>query len=163
MLLESICYKVCELTEQVGHFVHSENARLKPQDIEVKGKNDFVTYVDKASEKLLIEGLRKLIPEAGFIAEENTLSNKGERYLWVIDPLDGTTNFIHGLPIYSISIGLLRDRIPVLGVVRELNSGECFFAWENSKAWLNKTEIHVTKSVQLRDTLIATGFPYYNS
>jgi myo-inositol-1(or 4)-monophosphatase len=160
--LESICYKVCELTEEVGKFIKQERAKLGAQHIEVKGKNDFVTYVDKGAEKLIVEGLSKLIPDAGFIAEENTSSIKGAVYNWVIDPLDGTTNFIHGLPCYAISIGLLKENTPVLGVVHELNMNECFYAWENSKAYCNKTEISVTKSTLLKDTLIATGFPYYN-
>lgn len=160
--LETICYNVCDLTEQVGGFIKQELTKVKSQHIEVKGKNDFVTYVDKGAEQLLVAGLAKLIPDAGFIAEENTSSAKGETYNWVIDPLDGTTNFIHGLPCYSISIGLLRDNRPVMGVVHELNLSECFYAWENSKAYCNKTEIKVTNADLLKDTLVATGFPYYN-
>lgn len=160
--LESICFKVCELTEQVRFFIKFERAKIQSQHIEIKGKNDFVTYVDKAAEKLLVDGLTKLLPEAGFITEENTSTIKGKTYNWVVDPLDGTTNFIHGLPCYAISIGLLRDNALVMGVVHELNFNECFYAWENSKAFCNKSEIHVSKAVALSDTLIATGFPYYN-
>ncbi|MBI2268734.1 MAG: inositol monophosphatase [Bacteroidetes bacterium] len=162
MKLESICFKVCELTEQVGGYIKQELTKVRSQHVEVKGKNDFVTYVDKGAEQLLVAGLGKLIPKAGFIAEENTSSAKGETYNWVIDPLDGTTNFIHGLPCYSISIGLLRDNTPVMGVVHELNLSECFYAWGNSKAYCNKTEIKVTQAALLKDTLVATGFPYYN-
>ena len=160
--LESISYKVCELTEEVGKFIKQELVKIKSHDVEIKGKNDFVTYVDKGAEKLLVEGLLKLLPAAGFIAEENTSSVKGAMYDWVIDPLDGTTNFIHGLPCFCISIGLLRDNKLVLGVVNELNFNECFYAWENSKAWCNKSEIKVTSAIHLKDSLIATGFPYYN-
>jgi len=160
--LDSVCKQVCELTTEVGKFISGEQHKIKSLDIEVKGKNDFVTYVDKTSEQKIIEGLRKLIPGAGFIAEENTSSEKGATYNWVIDPLDGTTNFIHGIPCYAISIGLLRDNIPIMGVVHELNMNECFYAWENSKAFCNKKEIHVTPSTRLKDSLIATGFPYYN-
>lgn len=160
--LESICYKVCDLTEQVGKFIKKERLTFQLHNVEVKGKNDFVTYVDKNAEQLLVDGLSKLIPEAGFFAEENTSSKKGDTYNWVIDPIDGTTNFIHGIPCYSISIGLLRDNRLVLGVVHELNMNECFYAWEKSKAWCNKTEINVTRTNYLKDTLIATGFPYYN-
>lgn len=160
--LESICYSVCELTSQTGKYIKQELSKINAQHIEVKGKNDFVTYVDKSAEKLLVEGLNNLISGAGFITEENTTSHKGTIYNWVIDPLDGTTNFIHALPCYCISIGLLRNNKPVLGVVHELNLNECFYAWENSKAFCNKTEIQVSKATQLKDSLIATGFPYYN-
>jgi len=161
-MLETICHKVCELTSTVGDFVRAESSKINLALAESKGKNDFVTYVDKASEKLLVEGLNKLLPEAGFIAEEKTSEIRGKVYNWVIDPLDGTTNYIHGLPFYAISIGLLRDNIPVMGVVNELNFKECFYAWEGSKAYCNKTEIRVTETVQLKDSLIATGFPYSN-
>jgi len=159
-LLKTQCIKVCELTEKVGTFIRNELSRVQSGDIEVKGKNDFVSYVDKTAEKLLIEGLEDLIPGAGFIAEENTRSVRGDHFNWVIDPLDGTTNFLHGLPCYSISIGLLRDTIPVLGVVNELNLKECFYAWENSGAFCNKNSIQVSRKQKLSDSLLATGFPY---
>ncbi len=159
-MLNSVCVKACELTEKVGAFIQSELHTISSGDIESKGKNDFVSYVDKTAEKLLIGGLEKLLPAAGFIAEENTRSNRGSTYNWVIDPLDGTTNFIHGLPCYSISLGLLEHDIPVMGIVNELNLKECFYAVENSGAFCNKKPIRVSKPTRLSESLIATGFPY---
>ena len=79
--------------------------------VEVKGKNDFVSYVDKTSEKRIVEKLALLLPEAGFIAEEGTSTKKGEIYNWVIDPLDGTTNFIHGIPCFAISFIIIINSI----------------------------------------------------
>lgn len=160
--LETICHQVCDLSREVGHFIRNENKKFTVDLIEVKGKNDFVTYVDKASEKKLVEGLLKILPEAGFITEENTLSVKGLVYNWIIDPLDGTTNFIHSLPCYAISIALVRNEEPVMGVVYEINLDECFYAWENANAYLNGKVISVSKASKLADALIATGFPYYN-
>lgn len=160
--LQILCQEVCTLTKQVGTFIKSEREKFSSERIEVKGKNDFVSYVDKTSEIKIIERLSKLLPESGFIAEEGTSTKKGEMYNWVIDPLDGTTNFIHGIPCYSISIALMRHNELVLGVIYEINLEECFYAWEGSKAFLNGKEIQVSKTPQLSDSLLATGFPYYD-
>jgi myo-inositol-1(or 4)-monophosphatase len=118
--------------------------------------------VDKTSEQKLVAGLSALLPESGFIAEEGTSTKKGEIYNWIIDPLDGTTNFIHGIPCFSISIALMRKEELVMGMIYEINADECFYAWENSKAYLNEKEISVSKAPTLADSLIATGFPYYD-
>jgi myo-inositol-1(or 4)-monophosphatase len=160
--LEKICSQVNDLCRETGAFILGERSKLNAGSIEVKGLNDFVTYVDKASEKKLVEGLSILIPESGFIAEENTSSKIGEHYNWIIDPLDGTTNFIHGLPCFCISIGLKRGDELVLGVIYELNQQECFYAWEGSPAFLNGNPIRVSTRAKLKDSLLATGFPYYN-
>lgn len=160
--MQKLCLDVCTLTKKVGVFIKNERNKFSIDRIEIKGKNDFVSYVDKTSEKQLIEGLSVLLPEAGFIAEEGTSTKKGETYNWIIDPLDGTTNFIHGIPCYAISIALMRNSKIVLGVVYEINLDECFYAWEGSKAYLNEKEICVSKTSKLADSLLATGFPYYD-
>lgn len=162
MNLEEITRGVCAITKEVGAFIKSEKGKLKSGSVEVKGLNDFVTHVDKTSEKRIIEGLSKLIPESGFIAEENTSDKKGAHYNWIIDPLDGTTNFIHSVPCFCISIALMRDDKLVAGVVHELNLDECFYAWENSPAYMNGTQISVSGISKLKDSLLATGFPYYD-
>ncbi len=160
--LETICQKVCELSKTTGGFILAERSKFSTTQIEIKGKNDFVSYVDKTSEKLIVEGLEKLLPEAGFIAEEGTSTKKGDVYNWIIDPLDGTTNFIHGIPCFAISIALMRNQELIMGVVYEINFDECFYAWEGSKAYLNGKEISVSKIDKVSDSLIATGFPYYD-
>lgn len=160
--LQTLCQDVCTLSRQVGVFIKEERAKFTNDRVEVKGQNDFVSYVDKTSEQKLIEKLSVLLPEAGFIAEEGTSTKKGELYNWIIDPLDGTTNFIHGIPCFAISIGLIRDNTLVLGVVYEINFDECFYAWEHSKAYLNGKGITVSKAPTLADSLLATGFPYYD-
>jgi myo-inositol-1(or 4)-monophosphatase len=160
--LQVLCQDVCSLSKKVGAFILNERKRFTNEKVEVKGKNDFVSYVDKNSEKQLVEGLSALLPGSGFIAEEGTSTFKGETYNWIIDPLDGTTNFIHGLPCFAISIALVRNEIPILGVIYEINLDECFYAWENGAAYLNGNKIQVSQSSKLSDTLIATGFPYYD-
>jgi len=160
--LQTLCQEVCALSKEVGIFIKSERNKFSSDKIEIKGKNDLVSYVDKTSEKLIVEKLSQLLPESGFIAEEGTSSKKGEQYNWVIDPLDGTTNFIHGIPCYAISIALMRNNELVMGVVYEINFDECFYAWEGSKAYLNGNEIHVSATSKLADSMLATGFPYYD-
>ncbi len=160
--LQNLCMHVCELAKNTGSFIKTEATKFSSDKIETKGKNDFVSYVDKAAEEKIIHELTALLPDAGFIAEEGTSEKKGLVYNWIIDPLDGTTNFIHGLPCFSISIALMRDTTIVLGVVYEINLDECFYAWEHSPAYLNEQTIAVSNVKTLSDSLLATGFPYYD-
>jgi len=102
------------------------------------------------------------LPESGFIAEEGTSSKHGERYNWVIDPLDGTTNYIQGVPIYAVSIGLLDGDELVVGVVYEVGLDECFYAWKKGGAYMNGEPIRVSERDDIHDALLATGFPYSN-
>ncbi|MCX6231652.1 MAG: inositol monophosphatase family protein [Bacteroidetes bacterium] len=159
---KNLCEQVCEISKTVGEFIHNENRKITAASIEIKGKHDFVTYVDKASEKKIIDALTALLPDAGYIAEENTSVKVGKEFNWIIDPLDGTTNFIHGLPLYAISIALQQNDEIVLGVVYEINLKECFYAWKDSNAYLNGNVIKVSDNISLNDSLIATGFPYYD-
>ncbi|MEZ5197333.1 MAG: inositol monophosphatase family protein [Bacteroidales bacterium] len=160
MHLELLTKQVANLSRVTGNFVKNEIRKIQLSDVETKGHNDFVTYVDKASERRLVRELGKLLPEAGFIAEENPELKAHDEYNWIIDPLDGTTNFIHGVPLYSISIALLHNKEIVLGVVFEVNLQECFYAWQNGGAFLNGHPISVSQTNNLKESLLATGFPY---
>jgi len=160
MELSSLCQSVIELAKNTAEYIKTEAAISK--NIEVKGKNDFVTHIDKGSEEKLVTGLSSLLPEAGFIAEEGTSTKKGDKYNWIIDPIDGTTNFIHGLCPYAISIALEENNEIVLGVVLEIGLNECFYSWKGAPAYLNGKEIHVSKAAKVSNSLIATGFPYSN-
>jgi len=160
MDLENLCGQVKELSREVGDFILEEQKKITSSSVTAKGKQNYVTHVDTSSEKMLVEGLRLLIPGSGFIAEEGTAGQKGEKYQWIIDPIDGTTNFIHGLPPFAISIALMEDREIILGVVYELGFKEFFYAWKGSKAFMDDTEIHVSATPRVSDSLIATGFPY---
>lgn len=157
--LDKICKKVIELTHEVGDFILKEKDKFNPSDIQKKGFNDLVSYVDKMSEKKLIKGLQKILPGSGVLGEEGG-GNFNNKYTWVIDPLDGTTNFIHRLPCFAISIALFENKAPVIGVVNELNFRECFSAVKGKGAKLNGKKISVSPQKKLGDSLIATGFPY---
>jgi myo-inositol-1(or 4)-monophosphatase len=158
--LKTICLNVAELARRTGEFIKKESVTFDISRAETKGLHDYVSYVDKESERRLVEYLADLLPDAGFITEEGTSSKDGVNYSWVIDPLDGTTNFIHGLQPFAISIGLERNNQPVLGVVHEVVGCNTFSAWENGGAWLNGSPIKVSSASTMASSLIATGFPY---
>jgi len=162
MDLEYILQNVRKVTAEVAVFIKTEADSFDINKIEYKGMNDLVSYVDKESEKKLIGSLEEILPEAGFIAEEGTSNRVGEEYQWIIDPLDGTTNFTHGLPIFAISIALMKGEEIVLGVVHEINRDEVFYSIQGGKAYCNEIEICVSKIDDLAGSLLATGFPYYN-
>jgi len=162
MNLETVCNKVTQICNEVGEFIWQEKNKVSQGDIELKSLNSLVSYVDKGAEEQLVKELSNLLPEAGFIAEEGTSDKKGERYNWVIDPLDGTTNFLHGIPVFAISVALMDKKEPVIGVVYELGQKEMFYAWKDGGAYLNGKKISVTKNNELKDCLFATGFPYYD-
>jgi myo-inositol-1(or 4)-monophosphatase len=162
MQLQNITQQVIEIAKQAGDFIRQERKSFSPDKIEYKGLNDMVSYVDQTAEQIIVEGLKKVLPESGFITEEKTTTIVGDRYNWIIDPLDGTTNFIHGLPAYSVSIALKEYDELVAGVVYEINQDECFYAWKDAPAYLNGREIHVSKNTTVSTSLIATGFPYYD-
>jgi myo-inositol-1(or 4)-monophosphatase len=160
MNFRKLCFDVQIIAKLAGKFIAGEREKFNPIDIEVKGKANFVSYVDKQAEELIVNGLRRLLPGSGFITEEGTAASSDEKYKWIIDPLDGTTNFIHGLPPFAVSIALMDDHELVLGVVYEITQNECFYAWKGSKAYLNGAEIKVTTASTTIDSLVATGFPY---
>jgi len=170
---QTLCMDVIELARQVGMFIKIEEQKVKKADIKEKSLNSLVSYVDKTAEQMIIDALSGMLPEAGYIAEEGTSHKKGEQYNWIIDPLDGTTNFLHGIPVYSVSIALEKSGIQssvdedndseiVLGVVYEVNRDECFYAWKDGKAFLNNEQISISQESDLQNSVIATGFPYYD-
>jgi myo-inositol-1(or 4)-monophosphatase len=160
MDLIDITKQVCDIARETGELIKA--ATLNKDEIEEKSDNNFVTQVDKASEINLVNALEKLIPGSGFIGEEDTLGNHLEDYTWIIDPLDGTTNFIHGVPLYCISIGLMKDDSIICGVIYEIPSGDCFYAWRGGGAYLNGERIFVSNTTTIKASLMATGFPYYD-
>ena len=159
---KTICYHTIELSKDVGDFIRNERKKFVQQKITAKGKHNFVTYVDKQAEEQLVNGLSKIVGGSGFIAEEGTAGHTDEKYKWIIDPLDGTTNYIHGAPPHSISIALMEENQLVLGVVYEITLDECFYAYNGSKSYLNGEEIHVSDTPSVGESLIATGFPYHD-
>lgn len=164
MDLQEIEKGVIEVSKEVGEFILHEGNNFDRDRIEQKSDfNNLVSYVDKEAERKLVKRLQEILPEAGFITEEGTIKTSGDHeYNWIIDPLDGTTNFLHSLPIYSISIGLAKNNEVILGVVHEMNKNECFHAIEGRPAYCNDKVIKVSGITSLQESLLATGFPYYH-
>lgn len=164
MNLISLEKEVIQLCEEVGSFIKSENQNFDRSKIEQKGSfSNLVSYVDKEAENRLVKKLEELLPGAGFIGEEGTEVIGTNEYKWIIDPLDGTTNFLHGLPLFAISIGLTRNDKTILGIVHEVMHQECFHAIEGGKAYCNEKVISISPIQHLHESLLATGFPYYHT
>jgi len=162
MNVQLIGNSAIEVVRAAGEFIVGEREKFSSDQIEAKGKHNFVTYVDKGAEERLVEGLNMVLPRTGFIAEEGTASGTESELNWVIDPLDGTTNFIHGAPPYSISVALMEGSEVVLGIVYEIATGEMFYSFGGGEAWLDGKRIHVSVVKRVADSLISTGFPYDN-
>ena len=157
--LEQITRLVCQVAREAGAYIRKERASFSVEKVERKHAHDYVSYVDKGSETFIVSKLREIVPEAGFITEEGSAGHTDEQYVWVVDPLDGTTNFIHGFAPYAVSIALCKGREIVVGVVYEIVSDECFYAWQGGKAWVNDKPLHVGKS-EINDALLCLQLPY---
>jgi myo-inositol-1(or 4)-monophosphatase len=158
--LEELTKQVRVLAMETGKFLKKERTHFQREKVQEKNAHDYVSYVDKESERRIVARLQELLPEAGFIAEEGSGSLTTEEYCWVVDPLDGTTNFIHNNAPFCVSIALRNREEILLGVVYEVCRNECFWAWKGSAAYLNGEEIHVTNINNLDQSFIELGFPY---
>ena len=149
-----------EAALEAGQLLMKSVGRI--QTIERKGgqETNLVTEVDRKSEALIIDKIRRRYPNHDFLGEESGASEGKSEFRWVIDPIDGTTNFTHGLPIFCVSIGLEVKGEPALGVIYDPNRDELFTAERGKGAYLNKKRLRVSKTGKLIESLIVTGFPY---
>lgn len=155
----SILPELVEVIDRAGDIIRENDA--KPRTITLKGrKNDLVTETDLAVELFLKERLAKLVPEADFLAEETAKEAGLDGLKWIIDPVDGTTNFAHGLPLVATSVALARDGVPILGVVNLPLMREMFAAAKGEGARMNGRPISVSTRKTVRESLLAIGFPY---
>ena len=157
---KELCLETCRVAKLAAAFIKQEAQHFDISRVEYKDVNNLVSYVDKTAEQMIIEELKKLLPEATFIAEESFKNEAQAKYEWIIDPLDGTTNFTHGIPCYCVSIALMEDDEIVTGVIYEVNLDECFYSYKNGPSFLNEKIISVSKNEVMKKSLIATGFPY---
>ena len=152
-----------ETAKIAGKFLIDELVNVKNVNIEVKAVNDFVTKIDKQTEDLIIESLKKSFPDYGIMAEENYADKTiPDNLYWVIDPLDGTTNYIHNFPSFCVSIGLCQNKEPLMGVIFDPTRNELFFAQKDKGAFLNDKPVNVSSTVNMEGSLIGTGFPFRN-
>ena len=166
MDLERYTLAVCEIARRAGEYIKGEREKFSLESVERKHAHDYVSYVDKGSERLIVSALRELLPEAGFITEEQTAQRGQSPLCWVVDPLDGTTNFIHQYAPYAVSIALLEGKEILIGVVYEICADECFCAWKGGGAYLMHNlqcimhnKLHVS-SQKIQDALLCLQLPY---
>lgn len=162
MQYKDLCFAAMDVVKEAAAYVREQHVNRQGLAIEEKGRQNFVTEVDLRAEEILVNGLSALLPEAGFITEEGTNKQRGEKYNWIIDPVDGTTNFIHGVFPFAISVGFTDHMEVAAGIVYEFGLDEFFYAWKGGGAWLNGSQISVSEVGRVNQSLIATGFPYTN-
>lgn len=162
MNLSQVTHRARPVVRRAGAFIKQELDKVGKEDIVVKDFNSLVSYVDKTAERMLVEGLREVLPDATYLTEEETVANSDSEWRWVIDPLDGTTNFLYGLPHFAVSVALEHYDEYVIGIVYDPMRDEMFVAWQGGGAYLNDKPIHTSSQVELRQTLLATGFPYHD-
>jgi myo-inositol-1(or 4)-monophosphatase len=161
--LASECHERIALARQLaieaGDLLLSYFGRL--EHIERKGSVDLVTEADKGAEALLSAAVSRAFPQDSFLGEEGGVSGASEAaWSWVVDPLDGTTNFVHRVPHFAVSIGLLFEGEPYGGVIRHVCRGETYHASRGEGAWCEDRRLQVTEQSVLSDCLLATGFGY---
>ena len=155
--MKSFVEIAAEIARESGAVI-SEFARRRI-GFELKGAHDLVTEADRASEQLIVERLHRQFPTHAILAEEGGGNDGSSEYCWYVDPLDGTTNFAHGFPVYNVSLGLERSGEIIAGVIYDPTRDEMFQAELGSGAFLNGEPIHVTPTARIDDSLSATGFP----
>lgn len=158
--LKSLTDKVCHIAKDAGRFLIEERKTFTTDSVEKKQAHDYVSYVDKQSEQRIVESLSCLLPQAGFIAEEGSATYHNEPYCWVIDPLDGTTNYIHNNTPYCVCIALRDKDKLLLGVVYDPSLDECFYGWKQGGAYLNGIPMHTSGAKQMEDALLVVELPY---
>jgi len=163
MNLEQITHQAAKVAIEAGSFIRAERQSFSYEKVTFKeNRSDLVSYVDKEAEQRILDGIGSLIPHAGYITEEQMTDQREKEYTWIIDPLDGTTNFVHRIPNYCVSVGLMHRGEIVAGVVYEIANDECFRAWKGGGAYNGNQRISVSKTPRFEDVVLATGFPYYN-
>jgi myo-inositol-1(or 4)-monophosphatase len=148
---------------RAGSVINRASFDLDKLTVERKAQNDFVSEVDRVAEQAIIQVLREAYPQHSILAEESGASNTdgtASDYQWIIDPLDGTTNFLHGFPQYCVSIGLSVKGVVQHGVVFDPVRNDLFTASKGGGAFLNDRRVRVAKTINLKDALLGTGFPY---
>lgn len=159
--LDDLCVQTQSIAIETGRFIAAESQKKSRINVVEKDLNSLVSYVDQKAENMIVDGLKPLL-DAAFLTEEETVAHKKADYTWIIDPLDGTTNFLFGIPVYAVSIALRYKDETILGVVHEVCQNETFSAHQFSGAMLNGSNILVSDKTTVAKSLFATGFPYYD-
>lgn len=165
VILEKAARTAMAAARKAAAFIRSQSGRVHADDVRDKGLNDFASYVDEGAQQIILEAIRADFPEHDILAEEGfeeqDIPLHGiPGWLWIVDPLDGTTNFMHGVPQYGVSIGLQFGGKAVMGVIQDVNRNETFHAIKGHGAFRDGQPCSVSSRPRLADSLITTGFPY---
>jgi myo-inositol-1(or 4)-monophosphatase len=160
MIYQEVENRAHEVILEVGKLIRDHIGTITSSLVQIKGPSDFVTEVDQRSEAMIMEMIQKHFPDHHIMSEETANEGLQDGITWVIDPLDGTTNFIHGFPHVAVSVAVCEEREPVLGFVLDPVRQELFFARRGGGAFLNGNRIHTRSGARLDDALVATGFPF---
>lgn len=160
-----ILNEVCDLAIRVGRYQAEQRQTFSRDRVEKKNTHDYVSYVDKESERMIVTALGELMPDAGFLTEEKTTEQRDAEYVWIVDPLDGTTNFIHDLGPWCVAIALRHGNELVMGVVYEVTRDELFYASRGHGAWVRThngetKRLHVSPVDNIDQALVTIGYPY---
>lgn len=164
---KDILNAVCELAVKAGIYQAEQRRAFSPDKVEKKHSHDYVSYVDRESERRIVSRLKELLPEAGFMTEEKTTAQSGDEgeYVWIVDPLDGTTNFIHDIGPWGVCIALRHRKELVMGVMYEVTRGELFYATQGGGAWMRAADgsvrqLQVSPVSDTDQALVVVGYPY---
>ena len=144
---------------RAGSVINRATRNLDVLTVRTKSAHDFVSEVDQDAERAIVETLRGAYPEHAILAEEGGATGRSE-YVWLVDPLDGTTNFLHGFPHYAVSIALMHRGVLTQAVIYDPNRNDLFTASRGRGAFLNEQRIRVSRRIRLSDALVGTGFPF---
>lgn len=174
--LKDIMHEVMGLAKDAGAFIREQRTHFDTSDVVAKGSHDYVSYVDKGAERMIVDRLHQIVPEAEYITEEGTVASdsasndgseqvttaysSGHHLTWVVDPLDGTTNFIHDMGPYCVAIALRSEEEILVGVVYEIVADELFYTCKGMPSFLNGNEIHVGKAEVVNEAFINIGYTY---
>jgi len=161
MIRSPLMTVMVQAARKAGRSLVRDFGEVENLQVSLKGPADFVSNADRKAEKILHEELARARPGFGFILEESgEIGGSDESHRWIIDPLDGTTNFLHGIPLFAISIGLVRDGVPVAGVIFNPVTDELFIAEKGAGAFMNDRRIRVAARRSLADSVISCGMPH---
>ncbi|HEY3301819.1 MAG TPA: inositol monophosphatase family protein [Methylophilaceae bacterium] len=158
--MHPILTNAVKAARRAGDIITYASRDISTLKVQSKTYNDFVSEVDHAAERAIIETLQDAYPDHGFLGEESGHDRTDAENVWIIDPLDGTTNFLHGFPQYSVSIALMQKGVLTQAVVYDPNRNDLFTATRGVGAFLNDKRIRVSNRTKLQDSIIGTGFPY---
>lgn len=157
--LENLVQELLPTVYSAAEYIRHQFLNRHAIQFQTKNNKEVVSIVDKTAEQMLVKKAKQLLPDAGFLTEEKTITNSEKKYRWIIDPVDGTTNFYYGIPFFATNIALLKNEEIVLGIVCDVMHNDVFTAWKKGGSYLNGKAIHCATTASTNETFLSTGIP----